>query len=372
MKSLEHLILIICLLISAIAQAQDVSKIVQQYKTAIANIEILHCQVEQLDTFLTGDVRYHLGQLTMLRNQGDALFGFQYKASKDVGGEALYDGLSEFQINHKQKTYELNTNPKSYILGSPGGQLVIPEMMNYQDPEITPELLENDQYFVLRYPYPDLEEYDVRLREKKIFLDKVTFLPIKVIQRQESLGKKQVITRMISAIQVNREEDLKGFQKDFLSSYEMVVEDMGKDIHADLLNTKVKNFQLETFSGEHISIQPQTAKLLLLDFWEVWCGPCVQSMPKVQELSDKYGPEGLDVVGVLMDPNSQDSAERLTNKKRVDFTQALGSKELRSYFRVFSIPQYILIDQNGIIQHIYLGYDDEMEDHIKALLAEAR
>ena len=372
MKSIKNFILAISLLISASSLAQDASTIVQKYKTAIADIEILHCQVEQLDTFLTGTVWHHVGQLTLLRNQGDSLFGFQYKASKDVGGEALYDGLSEFQIDHEQQTYELNTNPKSYILGSPGGQLVMPEMMNYQDPEVTPELSENDQYFVLRYAYPDLEEYDVREREKKIFLDKATFLPAKVIKRQVSLGKKQVVTRMVSSIQINRKEDQERFQKDFLSSYEMVVEDEDEDVHEDLLNTQVKDFQLEIFSGEHISVRPKTGKLLLLDFWEVWCGPCVQSMPKVQALADKYGAEGLEVAGVLMDPNSQDSAEKLIDKKGIAFTQALGSKELRSYFRVYAIPQYVLIDQNGIIQQVYQGYDDAMEDHIKTLLTDAK
>ncbi len=372
MKSIKFFIPIICILISTSALAQDVSTIVQKYKNAIAEIETIYCQVEQLDTFVTGAVWHYVGQLTMLRNQGDSLFGFQYKASKEVGDEALYDGLSEFQINHQQKTYELNTNPKSYILGSPGGQLVIPEMMNYQDPEVMPELIENGQYFVLRYSYPDIEEYDVRKREKKIFLDKVTFLPVKVIERQVSLGKKQVITRIISALQVNRAEDQNRFQKDFLSSYEMVVEEGRENLHADLLKTQVKDFQLETFSGKLISIQPKEAKLLLLDFWEVWCGPCIQSMPKVQELANKYSAEGLDVVGVLMDPNSQDSAEKLINKKGFAFTQALGNKELRSYFKVFAIPQYVLIDQNGIIQQVYRGYDEKMEDQIKTLLAEAK
>lgn len=98
MKSIKQLILIICLLISVLAQAQDVSTIVQKYKSAIANIETLHCQVEQLDTFVTGAVWHYVGQLSMLRNPEDALFGFQYKASKEVGGEALYDGRSAFEL----------------------------------------------------------------------------------------------------------------------------------------------------------------------------------------------------------------------------------------------------------------------------------
>lgn len=138
MKNIQHLIFVLCLLSGTAAQAQEVNPIVEQYKTAISTIETIHCQVEQLDTFLSGTVWQHQGQVTLLRAPGDQLFGFYYKASKDVGGEALYDGLSDFQIDHKKQTYELTPNPRAYILGSPGGQLVIPELMNYQDPEVTP------------------------------------------------------------------------------------------------------------------------------------------------------------------------------------------------------------------------------------------
>lgn len=372
MKIIKHLILTICLFTSVLLQAQDVSKIVQQYKAAIANIETVHCQVEQLDTFVTGHVWNYIGELSMMRNQKDTLFGFQFRASKTVGDEALYDGLSEFQINHKKQTYEVNTDPKFYITGSPGGQLVVSEIMNYQDPETTPEFVENDQFFVLRYAYPDLEAYDVRQREKYVFLDKNTFLPVKVIERQVSLGKKQVMTRKISNIQINRMEDQERFQKDFLNTYKMKVEESRENVHADLLKTEVKAFQLKTFAGKEVSTRPTSAKVLLLDFWEVWCGPCVQSMPKVQALADKYGAEGLEVVGVLMDPNSQESAEKMINKKGVTFPQALGNPEIRPYFRVFAIPQYVLIDQNGIIQQVFRGYDKDMEKQIKRLLVKAK
>jgi len=366
------MLIAICLLTTTWSQAQDAERIVEQYRAAIAQIETIHCQVAQLDTFVTGNVWDYQGELTLMRNREDTLFGFQYKASKEVGEEALYDGFSDFQIDHEKQTYELNTNPRDYILGSPGGQLVVAGLMYDQDPDNTPELIESDPFFVLRYTYPDLEEYDVRQREKKIFLDKTTFLPVKLISRQVSLGKKQVLTRIISDVRINRPGDQQAFQKDFLTDYKMIVEEPDKDMHADLLKTKVKDFQLETFDGASVSTQPQTSKLLLLDFWEVWCGPCVESMPKVQELADKYRAQGLDVVGVLMDPNSQDSAEKLISRKGISFTQAFGSPDLKEYFRVYAIPQYVLIDQNGVIQQVFTGYSKKMESRIKALLAEAR
>jgi thiol-disulfide isomerase/thioredoxin len=355
-----------------LTRAQGVETVIEQYKAALADMEALHAEVEQIDTFLSGDFWHHRGEVTMLRKPEDRLFGFHFRAVKGVGGVALYDGVSDFQINHKKQTYELTANPQSWILGSPGGQLVLPELMNYQDPNTTPELLEHGDYYVLRYSYPDLEEYDVQKREKTIFLDKTTFLPRKVIKRQESLGKAQVITRIIASLEINREEDANGFRKDFLSSYKMIVEEEDEDLHAPLLQTTVQDFQLETFTGEQISTRPKEAKLLLLDFWDVWCGPCVHSMPKVQELAEEYGPQGLQVVGVLMDPNSRDSAERLTNKKGITFTQAIGSDALRSFFRVLAIPQYVLIDQEGTIQHIYRGYGKGIEKDIKALLAKSR
>jgi hypothetical protein len=95
-------------------------------------------------------------------------------------------------------------------------------------------------------------------------------------------------------------------------------------------------------------------------------------MPKVQALSDKYGSEGLDVVGVLMDPKSQDSAEKLIHKKGISFPQTLGHEALRKYFRVHAIPQYVLIDQHGMIQKVYQGYSKGIEKDIKKLLAKVK
>jgi len=372
MKYFKYMLIAFCLLVTTRSQAQDADRVVEQYRAAIAQLETIHCQVAQLDTFVTGHVWDYQGELTLMRNRADTLFGFQYKASKEVGDEALYDGRSEFQIDHEKQTYELNTNPRDYILGSPGGQLVVAGLMYDQDPDSPPELIATDPHFVLRYTYPDLEEYDVRQREKKIFLDKQTFLPVKVISRQVSLGKKQVQTRIMSDVRINRPEDQQAFKKDFLTDYKMIVEEPGKDIHADLLQTKVKDFQLTSFKGASVSTQPRSGKVLLLDFWEVWCGPCVESMPKVQELANKYGSQGLDVVGVLMDPDSQDSAERLLNRKAISITQAFGNPELKEYFRVYAIPQYVLVDQDGIIQQVFMGYSQKMESRIKTLLAKAR
>ncbi len=372
MKNIKTYLFIALLFTLFSAKGQQVHQVVQQYKNALAEVQSLHCKIEQLDTFVTGHVWHYHGQLRMLRNSADSLFGFQFKASKTVGGEALYDGLSEFQIDHDKKSYELNTMPRSYITGSPGGQLVVPELMRYQDHEYTPEVLENEQYYILRYQYPDLEEYDVRQREKKIFLDKASYLPTKVIERQVTLDKKQVITRIITELELNQQAHEQAFVKNFLGTYEMTVEEPEVDVHADLLETQVKDFQLETFDGQAISTRTQSAKVRLLDFWEVWCGPCVQSMPKVQALEEKYKKEGLEVVGVLMDKNSKDSAEKLLSRKGINFQQAFGDQTLREYFKVWGIPQYVLIDQEGTIKKIYQGYDDEIEGQIQSLLAESK
>lgn len=372
MKNIKIFLFIALLLTLTAATGQEVNQVVEQYQDALSKIQSLDCKIEQLDTFVTGNVWHYHGKLSMLRNEGDSLFGFQFKASKSVGDEALYDGLSEFQINHKKKTYELNSMPQSYIVGSPGGQLVVPELMKYQDASTTPELLIDEQHYILRYQYPDLEEYDVRQREKKIFLDKLTFLPAKVIERQVSLDKKQVITRIITDLDINRQEHQQTFVKNFLGDYEMIVEELNVDLHADLLESKVKDFQLETFDGQHISTRHSKAKVRLLDFWEVWCGPCVQSMPKVQALEDKYKAEGLEVVGVLMDKNSKASAEKLLQRKGIQIEQAFGNQEIRNYFKVWGIPQYVLIDEEGTIRKIYQGYDDEIEEQIQSLLAETK
>jgi thiol-disulfide isomerase/thioredoxin len=112
---------------------------------------------------------------------------------------------------------------------------------------------------------------------------------------------------------------------------------------------------VRTTDGQDLSLDALRGKLVLLDFWATWCGPCMAEAPHMVETNRKYAPQGLQIVGVSLDRSPAD----LTNKKPPGFTwpQYLdtGSK-VASQFGVNSIPHVFLLGPDGqVLWHGHPG-----------------
>jgi thiol-disulfide isomerase/thioredoxin len=114
-------------------------------------------------------------------------------------------------------------------------------------------------------------------------------------------------------------------------------------------------------------------KVVVLDFWATWCGPCRQSIPELEKLYRKYQSQGLEVIGVSVD----DTAEPVPAAvKELGMTYpvvlAKDIPDLRSKFVFESIPQMFIIDKTGKQAEAIPGYspDRDLEPTIKQYLAE--
>jgi thiol-disulfide isomerase/thioredoxin len=135
-------------------------------------------------------------------------------------------------------------------------------------------------------------------------------------------------------------------------------------VHKAIMNNTSPGFELVTFDGKKVSTETMKGKVVLLDFWEVWCGPCVASMPKVQMLYDKYKSKGLQVYGITNETDQLESARLLVQKKKIRFPMLTGNKQIEKEFGVVAIPLYILINKEGKISFISEGFSDKMEAEI--------
>ncbi len=148
--------------------------------------------------------------------------------------------------------------------------------------------------------------------------------------------------------------------------------------------------------GPSLTEEDLKGKVLLLDFWAVWCGPCMWSVPNLVELQDKYGDKGLQVIGITRYynyhwPEGADHAEKadeeispeveqqmmakLCEEKKTNYPTAMikeGADELYEFNLVSGIPHFVLIDQQGKIHSIDIGARDEVfqkfEQQIQQLL----
>ena len=112
-------------------------------------------------------------------------------------------------------------------------------------------------------------------------------------------------------------------------------------------------------------------KVVLVDFWASWCGPCKASFPALKEIHGKYSGQGLVIVAVSIDENKSDMQEFL-KKNAVPFAAVRDAKgNLAEKLDIQSIPTSFLIDRTGKIRMVHNGYSGEStkQEYIHAIEA---
>jgi thiol-disulfide isomerase/thioredoxin len=146
-------------------------------------------------------------------------------------------------------------------------------------------------------------------------------------------------------------------------------------VRMDLVGTFAPTWKdVESVSGSFPpSIAAMRGRVVLLDFWATWCGPCRIVIPKLGALQSRYGAQGLSVLGVSTE-DAQDVAA-FTQRMAVHYAVASDkhAETTRSY-GVVSLPTLVVIDKRGVVRDVAIGYDSSedarLEASVRSLLAE--
>jgi peroxiredoxin len=130
-------------------------------------------------------------------------------------------------------------------------------------------------------------------------------------------------------------------------------------------------FSLKDGDGRTVSLADYKGKVVLLNFWATWCGPCKIEIPWFADFEQKYKDRGFAVLGVAMDDEGWEVVKPYIAKNKINYRILLGNDDVASkYGGVDSLPTTFIIDQDGRIvsTHVGLVSKSDYEDEIVKLL----
>ncbi|MCG6923945.1 MAG: TlpA family protein disulfide reductase [Acidobacteria bacterium] len=132
-------------------------------------------------------------------------------------------------------------------------------------------------------------------------------------------------------------------------------------------------FDLPDLNGGRVSLASLEGKVLVVDFWATWCGPCIKEIPEYAEFWRKNQPRGVEVLGVVMDSGSPDEILDFIREYKIPYHQLLGDDEIAGAFGVNQgLPTTFVIDGEGVIRSKILGSPptkfDKLQETVDAAL----
>ena len=144
----------------------------------------------------------------------------------------------------------------------------------------------------------------------------------------------------------------------------------------DILGKAGPDFTLPSVAEGKVRLSSLKGKIVVLDFWAVWCGPCTDSMPFFQKLQDTYGSQGLEVVGLHVNDRVPPTAEvkKFLDELGVNYKNVLSTTAVDDSYIIYAMPTTYLLDREGVVRKRHIGFNpktapDRIERDVKELLS---
>ncbi|HVT99249.1 MAG TPA: TlpA disulfide reductase family protein [Acidobacteriaceae bacterium] len=132
-------------------------------------------------------------------------------------------------------------------------------------------------------------------------------------------------------------------------------------------------FAITTLDGRQVSLDRLAGKVVLIDFWATWCGPCRVSLPKIRDIAEKFSDEPLVVLSISLDSNEAKWKDFVAENHMSwpQYRDGGFDGPVSRLFSVNSIPHTFTIDADGILQEEHVGSHADFQGRLKKLLARA-
>ena len=130
------------------------------------------------------------------------------------------------------------------------------------------------------------------------------------------------------------------------------------------------DFTLQTLEGNTVSLASLKGKVVLLDFWATWCGPCRETIPHLVSLHMEYHDKGLVVLGMNMDRGDLDVIHRFVKSMGIPYPILLTTEEVARSYGVDALPTTVLIDREGTIRKKVVGFSSTITKQVAEAVRE--
>ncbi len=136
--------------------------------------------------------------------------------------------------------------------------------------------------------------------------------------------------------------------------------------------------ELELLDGTKTKISDRKGKVLLLNIWGIWCGPCRAEMPHLVELQDLYRDRGFEVVGLNIGdqngaPEGVEAIKKFAQQMKLNYTLVLSPEAATRQFYLVTkqqvVPQTLLVDREGNLRGVFIGGGGRVIDSMKLTVA---
>ncbi len=126
------------------------------------------------------------------------------------------------------------------------------------------------------------------------------------------------------------------------------------------------NFTLEGLDGNQYAISQFRGRVLIVDFWATWCGPCKVEIPFLENLYSQYKDKGLTVIGVGLD--NPVALQRFSDAMGMNYMVLKGTQAIAQQFQIRAIPTTYILDKKGRIAHKFVGFSPSMKQTFESLV----